>query len=82
MENTSTEMCKWSDNRIQYLLSAAMSGSELLTTLLRLNYPKHHQLDGQSFDWMFENEAIAPFLEWFCHEVQPANLIDPRDMQE
>ena len=59
-----------------------MSGSELLSTLQRLGYPKAQQLDEQSFDWMFENEAMAPFLEWFCHEVQPTNLIDPRDFQE
>ena len=59
-----------------------MSGLELQQSLQALNYPNPHNLDAESHEWMFDHEAIVPFLEWFCNEVQPSNLLDPRDFKE
>lgn len=57
-----------------------MSGQAFLDTLKRISYPNVDELDSQSVAWMFDNDAIAPFLEWFCDEIQPANVLDPKHL--
>ncbi|KAK3601506.1 hypothetical protein CHS0354_027652 [Potamilus streckersoni] len=58
-----------------------MKGKQLVQTLLQLGHPKADSLDSQGLDWMFENEALSPFLEWFCCNVNKANILDPKDLQ-
>jgi len=57
-----------------------MSGQAFLDTLRRIGYPNVDELDSQSVAWMFDNDAMAPFLEWFCDEIQPANVLDPKQL--
>ncbi|KAI0231321.1 AUGMIN subunit 3 [Lamellibrachia satsuma] len=57
-----------------------MSGQAFLDTLRRIGYPSVSELDSQSVSWMFDNDAMAPFLEWFCDEIQPANVLNPKDL--
>ncbi|KAL5021994.1 hypothetical protein ScPMuIL_001149 [Solemya velum] len=59
-----------------------MSGVQFAETLRCLSYPNVENLVPQGLDWMFENEAILPFLEWFCNNISSSNLLDPRDVHE
>jgi hypothetical protein len=59
-----------------------MSGRKFVEALSRLGYPGATELDGDSFDWIFEFENVVPFLDWFCDEVQAENPLDPGDIQE
>ncbi|XP_069125959.1 HAUS augmin-like complex subunit 3 [Argopecten irradians] len=59
-----------------------MSGRQFVDTLVRLGYPKAKSLDPQSFDWMFEGESVISFLDWFCNNVGPTNILHPKDKQE
>lgn len=58
-----------------------MSGRQFIDTLKQLGYPKADTEDPNAFDWMFENEAVFPFLEWFCNNVSSANVIDLKDIE-
>ncbi len=59
-----------------------MSGSEFVDVLRKLSYPGVKSLDGPSLDWLFENEVTSPFLDWFCNELQPTNLLTAREVAE
>ncbi|KAK3091012.1 hypothetical protein FSP39_016466 [Pinctada imbricata] len=57
-----------------------MSGTLLKETLKQLGYPKADSLD--SLDWIFGNETVVPFLEWFCNSITSENVLSPKDMEE
>ncbi|XP_060080706.1 HAUS augmin-like complex subunit 3 [Ylistrum balloti] len=59
-----------------------MSGRQFVDTLIQLGYPKAESLDPQSFEWMFEGDGVAPFLDWFCNNVGNTNVLHPKDIQE
>ena len=59
-----------------------MSGQRFLETLRQLGYPKTDELDAESFDWMFENDDILPFLEWFSDNIHASNLLHPKELKE
>lgn len=59
-----------------------MSGEQLLSTLKCLGYPGAEALDSEAFDWMFENEAVAPMLQWFCQSVSQSNLLGKQELDE
>ncbi|XP_063962481.1 HAUS augmin-like complex subunit 3 [Lytechinus pictus] len=57
-------------------------GKKLKETLKRLDYPEAHELQAEAFDWLFENDAIAPFLDWFIDNVGPANVLSSQEITE
>lgn len=59
-----------------------MSGQGLVETLRSLGYPGVDGLDHQALDWMFENEALAPMLEWFCHNISQSNILQKKELEE
>ena len=59
-----------------------MSGAQFLHTLKELGYPGADSLDAQSLDWMFENRAIVPFLDWFSTNIHASNLLQPEELQQ
>jgi hypothetical protein len=52
-----------------------MSGKQLLETLRQIGYPNAANLSARSFDWMFEDETVQPFLTWFCDTVNKENVL-------
>ncbi len=54
-----------------------MSGDQFLETLRDLGYEGAAKTDGKSFDWMFEDPVLAPFLEWFCDNIRQGNVLSP-----
>ena len=65
------------DNRL-----IKMSGEQLVNKLQELSFPGAESLDPQGLDWMFENEALQPMLDWFCQHVNTANLLDGKQKDE
>lgn len=59
-----------------------MSGKEFVSALKRIGYPSVDKLDGHSFDWLFDCEALVPFLTWFCNDLQSSNVLDQKDQDE
>ena len=57
-------------------------GKRLKETLKRLDYPDAHELQAEAFDWLFENDAVAPFLDWFIDNVGPANVLSSQEISE
>ena len=58
-----------------------MSGSQFLEVLERIGYPKTRVMDAQSFDWIFDNESLLPFLDWFCEEITESNVLDQEELE-
>ncbi|XP_030834013.1 HAUS augmin-like complex subunit 3 [Strongylocentrotus purpuratus] len=58
------------------------NGKKLKETLKRLDYPEAHELQAEAFDWLFENDAVAPFLDWFIDNVGPANVLSKQEIAE
>ena len=59
-----------------------MSGADFVELLKRISYPKADSLDKSSFDWMFENEATLPFLNWLCDEVGTNNVLSETELRQ
>ncbi len=59
-----------------------MSGARFLDTLRELGYAGIESLDAHSLDWMFDNEATLPFLEWFCVNIHSSNVLMPQELQQ
>lgn len=38
-------------------------------------------LFAESFDWMFEHEAILAFLEWFCDSIHAQNFLSDEELE-
>ena len=59
-----------------------MSGQQLVDSLKSLQFPHAESLEPQALDWMFENEAVSPMLEWFCHNISQANILQKKETEE
>ncbi|XP_053393932.1 HAUS augmin-like complex subunit 3 [Mercenaria mercenaria] len=59
-----------------------MSGQQLVDSLKSLEFPQVDSLEPQALDWMFENEAVAPMLEWFCHNISQSNILQKKEIDE
>lgn len=59
-----------------------MSGEQLVDTLKGLDFPGVESLEPQALDWMFEHDAVAPFLEWLCQNVSRSNMLEKKKLQE
>ncbi|KAK7100825.1 HAUS augmin-like complex subunit 3 [Littorina saxatilis] len=58
-----------------------MSGQQFIETLQQIGYPKASSLSAKTFDWMFEDENVLPFLSWFCTTVGHQNILTPEEKQ-
>ncbi|XP_076440782.1 HAUS augmin-like complex subunit 3 [Babylonia areolata] len=56
-----------------------MSGQQFIETLKQIGYPKAQALSPRGFDWMFEDEAVLPFLSWFCNSVGHQNVLSEEE---
>lgn len=54
----------------------------MIAVLQELGYPKASKLDPKGLEWMFENEAMLPFLEWFCNSVSTANFLSKAEVEQ
>jgi len=58
-----------------------MSGQQFIETLHQIGYPKTGDLSARTFDWIFEDEAVLPFLSWFCNTVGHQNVLSQEEKQ-
>lgn len=54
----------------------------MIAVLQELGYSKASKLDPKGLEWMFENEAMLPFLEWFCNSVSTANFLSKAEVEQ
>ncbi|KAL4226899.1 HAUS augmin-like complex subunit 3 [Mactra antiquata] len=59
-----------------------MSGKLLASSLKALGFPGVEKFDPEDLDWMFENEAMSPMLEWFCQNVGHSNVLETKVLKE
>ncbi|XP_022105406.1 HAUS augmin-like complex subunit 3 [Acanthaster planci] len=57
-------------------------GRRLVEALQRISFGESHGLQIEGFDWMFDDEVVTPFLDWFCDNVGPSNLLSDREIRE
>ncbi|XP_069461129.1 HAUS augmin-like complex subunit 3 [Ambystoma mexicanum] len=55
-------------------------GSEFVDTLKRIGYPKALDLQGNAFDWLYEDPECEPFLNWFCRSLDESNVLSLNQM--
>ncbi|KAL8622463.1 hypothetical protein ACOMHN_034128 [Nucella lapillus] len=58
-----------------------MSGQQLIETLHQIGYPQARTLNARNFDWMFDDEAVLPFLSWFCNTVGHQNVLSEKEKE-
>lgn len=46
----------------------------MIVVFQELGYFKVSKLDFKGLEWMFENEVMLLFLEWFCNSVSIVNF--------
>nr|XP_026250997.1 HAUS augmin-like complex subunit 3 isoform X4 [Urocitellus parryii] len=57
------------------------SGNEFVETLKKIAYPKADILNGEDFDWLFENAEDESFLKWFCGNVNEHNVLSEKELE-
>ncbi|XP_078503114.1 HAUS augmin-like complex subunit 3 isoform X2 [Lissotriton helveticus] len=55
-------------------------GSAFVETLQRIGYPKAADLQGNSFDWLYEDLESAHFLNWFCG-LDESNVVSQTEIK-
>ena len=65
-----------------YLSVSRMNGTQFSETLKQLGYTRSDELTDTTFDWIFENTALVPFLNWFCTNISQRNIVDPDALKE
>ena len=65
-----------------HFVLSMMSGVEFVDALKRIGYPGADRLTGHSFDWLFDCEALVPFLTWFCEDIQSSNVLEEKELEE
>jgi len=60
----------------------SMSGQDFIYALQRLGFENLNKVTGQSFAWMFDYEPLWPFLDWFCAELQTANVLRLSELEQ
>ena len=58
------------------------SAKLMIETLRQIGYPNVDNLDPNAVEWVFENVATKPFLDWFCHNLSADNVVTGKDLQE
>ncbi|XP_012879387.1 PREDICTED: HAUS augmin-like complex subunit 3 [Dipodomys ordii] len=56
-------------------------GNEFVETLKKIGYPKADILNGEDFDWLFENVEDESFLRWFCGNVNEQNVLSEKELE-
>ena len=59
-----------------------MDPNRFIQVLHSIGYPNAHKLSPQALEWVFENPATAPFLNWFLNSVGANNAVPAEDIQE
>ncbi|XP_070563741.1 HAUS augmin-like complex subunit 3 [Ptychodera flava] len=57
-------------------------GKQFVRTLHQLGYRGHHELQGESFDWLFEYDEVKHFLQWFCENINEDNNVNEEQFKE
>ncbi|EDL37446.1 HAUS augmin-like complex subunit 3 [Mus musculus] len=56
-------------------------GNEFVETLKKIGYPKADILNGEDFDWLFEDVEDESFLKWFCGNVNEQNVLSEKELE-
>lgn len=56
-------------------------GSAFVEALQRIGYPKAACLQGNSFNWLYEDPETAHFLNWFCG-LDESNVVSQTEIKE
>ncbi|XP_048220454.1 HAUS augmin-like complex subunit 3 [Perognathus longimembris pacificus] len=56
-------------------------GNEFVETLRKIGYLKADILNGEDFDWLFENVEDESFLRWFCGNVNEQNVLSEKELE-
>lgn len=56
-------------------------GNEFVETLKKIGYPKANILNGEDFDWLFEDVEDESFLKWFCGNVNEQNVLSEKELE-
>ncbi|XP_063780830.1 HAUS augmin-like complex subunit 3 [Pseudophryne corroboree] len=56
-------------------------GDRFVQTLGKVAYPKASKLEGEDFDWLFENMHVKSFLDWFCVTLTERNVVSEEKLQ-
>lgn len=56
-------------------------GNEFVETLKKVGYPKADILNGEDFDWLFEDVEDESFLKWFCGNVNEQNVLSGKELE-
>ncbi|XP_071954391.1 HAUS augmin-like complex subunit 3 [Antedon mediterranea] len=57
-------------------------GKKVVEIINSLGYRGSHEIQAEDFEWMCEDEAVLPFLDWFCSNVNPSLIITSKEMTE
>jgi len=58
-----------------------MSGQDFVSAVQRLGFENLSEITMMSFAWMFDYDPLWPFLDWFCVELQSANVLKSSDLE-
>ncbi|XP_051020814.1 HAUS augmin-like complex subunit 3 [Acomys russatus] len=56
-------------------------GNEFVETLKKIGYPKADILNGEDFDWLFEDAEDKSFLKWFCGNTNGQNVLSEKESE-
>ncbi|XP_052055274.1 HAUS augmin-like complex subunit 3 [Apodemus sylvaticus] len=56
-------------------------GNDFVETLKKIGYPKADILNGEDFDWLFEDAEDESFLKWFCGNVNEQNVLSGKELE-
>lgn len=59
-----------------------MNAEKFTDTLRQLGYPNASSLDPTSLEWMFENEKLLPFFEWFSSNIDSNNVASESELKQ
>ncbi|EGW11038.1 HAUS augmin-like complex subunit 3 [Cricetulus griseus] len=57
-------------------------GKEFVETLKKIGYPKADILNGEDFDWLFDDVDFESFLKWFCGNVNEQNVLSEKELED
>jgi hypothetical protein len=82
LRKTRDEEFELSSLRLKNKPNLTMSqGERLARTLHRIDCPKAKEFTAESLEWLFENQASLPFLEWFCDNISSDNVLTEDELK-
>ena len=46
-----------------------------------IGYPKANEFEADTLEWLFDCEAVVPFLEWLCENIHETNVLSAEDLK-